>query len=284
MSTIPKLEFRKWVPTAAQTEILKWWELAATPKQRAVLRRLTSDDRMLTEVWQPLQKLPAAAGREGEIMEWTILGERKAANYQSPLPSRPTLEQVRNYLQEHKRSFSPTASAARLARSLRLEMKYKRMLPTAAESAAEAARRLFDTMHEVRQKAEVFLQSSGAETAAYARALEQVAVIAQFFDLLAGAEEEKRAMDQVMDQAVGLLEFPSPRKKSAPNAPQIAFTNLLSRQFKKHFGAPCHRVVGALVHVAMNLKKDLGAATVRDRQRKRVRRRRSDTPGRSPKK
>jgi hypothetical protein len=266
MITTPKLKIPKWAPPAAGEKILEWWNRpASTPEQLAVLRRLAKHN-LMRDVWQKLP--PAAARREGEIVAWTIIGQRMAAAVAMPIPSRPTNEQVREYLQKHKRPFAATASAATVARSLFLEMKLKRQFPTTAQTAAITARSLLDVMREIRQNAEV-CWGNGPVT--YSQALDFVATLAQVFELMWEEEKAQAARNQV----AGLV-FPDTRKKWAADTPQISFTKMLSKLFKSQFGRPCDDIVSDLVAVAMGLEAGPSAPTTRGR-------RRSGTPAHSRK-
>jgi hypothetical protein len=248
MIATPKLQIPKWVPPAAGEKILEWWNrLASTLEQLAVLRRLAKHD-LMRDVWQKLP--PAAAGREGEIVEWTIIGQRMAASPVRPIPSRATNEELSEHLQKYK------------------------LFPTTARSAATVARSLLDAMREIRQNAEIFWAEvlRGNQPGSYSQALDYVATLAHVFEVMWEAEKAQAAWSQT----AGLV-FPNTRKKWAPDAPQISFTKMLSKLFERHFGRSCDDIVNDLVAVAMNLETGPGAPTIRGR-------RRSDTPAHSRKK
>jgi hypothetical protein len=85
----------------------------STPEEFAALDRLATYEVMRTEVWQRLPE--SAAGMEGRIIDWTVIGLRLAAAIRPPFPKNKV--QFAEHLAKYP-ARSPDQSAATLARTL----------------------------------------------------------------------------------------------------------------------------------------------------------------------
>jgi hypothetical protein len=271
MTEIPPVRIPNWVPPAARQGILNWWnQPATTPHQRAVLRRLATDDRMHTEVWQPLQKLSDAAGTEDridQIITWVMVGLELASTALRPRPptskaevadyltKHPTTGRLAEYLAKH-----PTRRGAQTVAMTDYAAKYPPILT--AESAAVRAGLLLEAMDEQRQNAEGLWQEYaqrmwGEQTFSYRNARNIVAWLEHFF-------WELRADNQAN---AATLKLPNIRKKQASNAKELYLSEFLSQRFIDRFDQPHDAIVAALVSVALGLKKSPATETIQGRRR-----------------
>jgi hypothetical protein len=236
MITVPKLKFRGWVPAAAREKILELSQREdLTPDRLAVLYRLATRDLMRTGVWQKLP--PSAAGMEGQIIEWIVLGlELAAAAQPLPPPRRKGTTKSEYYQKLHRY--------------------YTKKVPRifTAQDAAYRARWLLNAMDAIRGNAETVWDE---QTLSYAAARNVVERLEQFFERL----------EEIYQAVATDLKLPRIRKKRAANFKELYLSQFLSQRFIDRFNKPNNAIVGGLVAVALDLDPGPDATTIRKRRR-----------------
>jgi hypothetical protein len=161
MTKKPTPDFAKRIPPAAGEKIVELRKREdLTPEQLAALDRLATYEVMHTEVWQRLP--PRAAGMEGQIIEWTIIGVRLASAQRPPFPK--SKAKIHEYV-----------------------VKYPPILT--AQDAAWRARSLVEAMDQNRQNAEEIWathtqQMSDGQARSYLEVRNIVEWLTHFFEVL----------------------------------------------------------------------------------------------------
>jgi hypothetical protein len=240
MTTKPPPDFPRWIPSAARNKILELRQRLrqredSTPEELAVLDRLATSYVMRTDVWQKLP--PRAAGMEGLIIEWTLIGSGLAA-----AAIRPPITKNKAEIAKHLTKY-PTKRTA--------------------QDAATVARILLKAMVENRQDAEGIWEAYTQITwrgqrLSYLEARNIVEWLAYFFEVLWA---KNRAVAAV-------LKLPKIRKKQAAKAKEVYLSQFLSQRFSDEFDNWHDSIVGALVGVALDLEPGPEAATIRGRRRR----------------
>jgi hypothetical protein len=250
MTTKPAPDFPSWIPSAARDTILELRQRAdLTPEQLAALDRLANSDceLMHTEVWQRLP--PSAAGKEGRIIVWTVLGLGFAAAIRPPFPKNRA--EAAKHLAKYPDRW-PARDAATLASSLLEAMDENRQDAEGTRLGPFGPDLIDSTIWEA------YLQTMcPGQKLSYLEARNIVERLALFFEVLWGK-----------DQAfIAALKLPRLRKKQAADAKEIYLSRFLSQRFVDHFGDAYDPIVGALVGVALGSKHSPDAATIRGRRR-----------------